>query len=292
MYQIGGVQRHDYTTVAALSHRPFASFSWRAGDDSRASGQAARPLTQAGASLHCPPMIERRRILLMRHGAVEYFDAAGRPHPSPDDVPLTPAGVAQARAMGEALSADGVRIDRAITSGLARTQATAAQVLDAAGVQPPIEHWPDLQEIRGGRLSSIPDVQLRSAFIGAFEGPVPPDVRFLNGESIGELLARTVPALQRLLAQDGWDTALVVAHGGVNRALLSWFLTGQSLFLGGLAQDPGCLNVIDVGSSAATSVVRVVNFCPIDTLQTATRLSTMEQLLMQYLMLRPSGDDA
>jgi hypothetical protein len=44
-------------------------------------------------------MIERRRLLLMRHGAVEYFDAEGRPHP-PDAVPLTPTGVEQARAMG------------------------------------------------------------------------------------------------------------------------------------------------------------------------------------------------
>ena len=39
--------------------------------------------------------VERRRILLMRHGAVEYFDANGRPHP-PDDVPLTAQGVEQA----------------------------------------------------------------------------------------------------------------------------------------------------------------------------------------------------
>jgi len=231
-------------------------------------------------------MIERRRILLMRHGAVEYFDAAGRPYPDPDDVPLTDAGVAQARAMGAALAADGVRIDRAITSGLARTRSTAAEVLQAARSSAPVAHWPPLQEIRGGRLSTIPDAELKAAFVGAFEGPVPRDVRFLNGESIGELVDRVVPACQALLEETDWDTALIVAHGGVNRAVLSWFLTGERMFLGGLAQDPGCLNVIDVGPSVATSVVRVVNFCPIDTLQTTTRLSTMEQLLRQYLKLR------
>jgi broad specificity phosphatase PhoE len=235
-------------------------------------------------------MIERRRLLLMRHGAVEYFDAAGHPVGAPDDVPLTAAGVAQARAMGAALAKDGVRIDRAVTSGLTRTRSTAAELLGAAGATPPIEHWPQLQEIRGGRLSAIPDAQLTAAFVSAFEGPVPRDVRFLNGESIGELLDRVVPALQRLLAEPDWDTALLVAHGGVNRALLSWFLTGERVFLGGLAQDPGCLNVIDVGPDAATSVVRVVNFCPIDTLQTASRLSTMEHLLLQYLRLRRPGD--
>jgi broad specificity phosphatase PhoE len=237
--------------------------------------------------------VERRRILLMRHGAVEYFDANGRPYP-PDDVPLTRDGVRQARAMGEAIAASGVKIDRAITSGLVRTRSTAEHVLAAAGVDVPVEHRSELQEIRGGALSSIPDAELRSAFIAAFEGPVPLATRFLKGETIGELLDRTLPAIQRLLAEDDWDTVLVVLHGGVNRGILSWFLTGQRVFLGGLAQDPGCLNVIDVGPSVATSIVRVVNFCALDTLQTASRLSTMEHLLGQYMKLRSArnpGED-
>lgn len=230
-------------------------------------------------------MIERRRLLLMRHGAVDYFDAQGRPYP-PDDVPLTPQGVTQARAIGEALAAAGVTIDRALTSGLVRTRETAQHVLEAAELSPPLAHWPDLQEIRGGRLSAIRDDDLRDAFIAAFEGPVPRDKRFLGGETIGQLIDRVLPALQRLLADDGWDTALLVAHGGVNRAVLSWFLTGRHEFLGGLAQDAGCLNVVDVGATPAASVVRVVNFCPLNTLRTETRLSTMEELLHKYLKLR------
>ena len=229
-------------------------------------------------------MIERRRILLMRHGAVEYFDTDGRPYP-PDDVPLTDSGVAQARGVGRALAGAGVSIDRAITSGLMRTRATAQAVLDTAGLAPPLEHWPQFEEIRPGRLSAIPEQELRAAFIGAFEGPVPHETQFLGGETIGALLDRVLPALQRLLAASDWDTTLLV-HGGVNRALLSWFLTGQPVFLGGLAQDPGCLNIVDVGPTPATSVLRVLNFCPLDPLQTGTRLSTMEELLHKYLTLR------
>lgn len=234
-------------------------------------------------------MIERRRLLLMRHGAVEYFDAQGRPYP-PDDVPLTEQGVEQARAMGTALAASGVAIDRALTSGLRRTRQTAMHVLEAAQLKTPPDHWPDLQEIRGGRLSAIRDDELRDAFIAAFEGPVPRDTRFLGGETVGELMDRVLPALEQLLADEHWDTALLVAHGGVNRAVLSWFLTGRHEFLGGLAQDAGCLNVIDVGATPATSVVRVVNFCPINTLRTDTRLSTMEVLLQKYLKLRQRSE--
>ena len=227
----------------------------------------------------------RRRLLLMRHGAVEYFDAQGQPYRA-DAVPLTAAGVAQARAVGDALHGQRVRIDRAISSGLARTDTTLAEVLAAGryAVKPATE--PGFQEIRGGRLSTIPEAQLRSAFLAAFEGPVPESTRFLEGETIAQLLDRVLPALERLLADPDWDTLLLVAHGGVNRGILSWFLTGTRMFLGGLAQDPGCLNIIDVGPTAARSVVRVVNFCPPDPLRGGTRQSTMEELLAKYLKSR------
>ena len=44
----------------------------------------------------------RRRIYLLRHAEVAYFDAHGRPLP-PDDVPLTARGRAQAEAAAAAL---------------------------------------------------------------------------------------------------------------------------------------------------------------------------------------------
>jgi probable phosphoglycerate mutase len=226
-------------------------------------------------------MIERRRLLLMRHGAVEYFAPDGRPY-LPTEVPLTECGVAQAQAIGAALAQGAVRIDKVITSGLVRTRSTAEQVMDAGAIDAPLEHWPDLQEIRGGRLGAIPEAQLRDAFIAPFEGPVPLDTQFLGGETVGQLIDRTVPALQRLLGQPDWDTALLVLHGGVNRALLSWLLTGQRVFFGGFEQAPGCLNVIDVGATLASTIVRLLNYSPLDTLHTATRLSTMEALLARY----------
>lgn len=232
-------------------------------------------------------MIERRRLLLMRHGAVEYFSTEGRPLP-PAEVPLTETGREQARAVGQLLSKAGIALDRAWSSGLPRTRATAEHVLAAMNGRLQIEHWSQFEEIRPGRLADIPAENLHEAFIAPFEGAVPSETPFLGGETIGQLLARVVPALEALLATDDWDTALLVAHGGVNRALLSWFLTGQRVFLGGLAQDPGCLNVIDVGPAPAQTVVRVVNYCPLEPLQTSTRASTMEHLLQQYLR-RGSG---
>lgn len=223
----------------------------------------------------------RRRIYLMRHGSVTYFDAAGKPF-LPEQVALNEDGRAQADAAGAAFAAAGTRFDRVITSTLPRTVETAARVLAATGQHIAPEPWPELMEIRGGRLSSIPTDELRRAFTGAFEGLVDPGQRFLGGESVGELMDRVHPALARLRADPGWDTALLVLHGGVNCAILSLALTGQRLFLGGLAQAAGCINALDVGSAPNDWVVRFVNHVPSAPLQQDARSTTMEQLFGQY----------
>ncbi len=234
---------------------------------------------------------ERRRIFLMRHGSVTYFDEAGKPH-LPETVPLNEAGRAQAAAAGQAFAADGIKFDRVIVSGLPRTVETATRVLAETGQQIEPETWPELAEIRGGRLSGIPDDKLREAFTGAFEGVVPEQRRFLGGESVGELMERIHPAIARLLADDSWDTVLLVLHGGVNRAILSYALTGgQRLFLGNLSQAAGCINALDVGTERHDWIVRFSNYAPPAPLQTGSRSTTMEQLFNEYsksrLLSRP-----
>jgi probable phosphoglycerate mutase len=214
---------------------------------------------------------------------VTYFDASGKPR-LPESVPLNQEGRAQADAAGAAFRAAGVRFDRVIVSGLPRTVETAARVLAQlpAGSAPAAEAWPELQEIRGGRLSAIPAAELERAFTGAFEGLVAPEQRFLGGESVGELMDRVHPALARLRADAAWDTALLVLHGGVNCAILSWALTGRRLFLGSLAQAPGCINALDLGLDERDWVLRFMNHSPPDALQAAARSTTMEQLFEQY----------
>ncbi len=221
----------------------------------------------------------------MRHGSVTYFDASGKPM-LPETVPLNELGRAQASAAGRAFAAGDVRFDKVIVSGLPRTVETADRVQAEfdrnIGQHAAIETWPQLEEIRGGRLSTIADADLKDAFTGVFEGVVDPDKRFLGGESAGELMDRVHPAIARLRADPSWETALLVLHGGVNCAILSLALTGQRLFLGNLAQTAGCINALDVGEAEHDWVVRFVNFTPPEPLQVAARQTTMEELFLQY----------
>ena len=88
------------------------------------------------------------------------------------------------------------------------------------------------------RLSEIPPERLEEEFVHAFRGIVPNDKRFLGGETIGELFDRVLPALDRFLADESWDTVLAVLHGAVNRAILSYALTAERMFLGHFEQAP------------------------------------------------------
>jgi broad specificity phosphatase PhoE len=215
--------------------------------------------------------VTRRRIYLMRHGRVAYFDQ-GRPLP-PNDVPLTAEGREEARAAAAAL--EGIEFDRVITSGLPRTLETARIVAPEA--EP--EVWPDLREIEAGRLGDIPEDQLERTFVEAWRDVVPEETQFLGGESIGSLLDRVIPAVERLLADTDWDVLLAVLHGGVNRAILSYALTGRRALFGNLEQAPACINVLDVGDDW---IVRAVNTTPADPAHLGSRLRTMEELWAEF----------
>jgi broad specificity phosphatase PhoE len=216
----------------------------------------------------------RRRLYLMRHAEVSYFGDDGVPV-DPREVQLNAEGVVQAKVVAEAMR--GIAFDRVVTSGLPRTLETAAWVA------PPVhaESWPELREIQGGRLSEIPADALEQEFVHAFRGVIPNESRFLRGESIGELFDRVLPALERLVADDGWDTALAILHGGVNRAILSYALTGERMFLGHFEQAPACVNVLDLGENGEW-IVRAVNVAPYDLLHLSHRSTTMERYWEQY----------
>jgi broad specificity phosphatase PhoE len=215
--------------------------------------------------------VTRRRIYLMRHGQVAYFED-GRPLRQ-HAVPLTADGREQAVAAAKLL--DGIAFDRVITSDLPRTIETARIV--APSVEP--ELWPELREIESGRLDEIPEDALEATFLGAWRDVVPEDVRFLGGETIGSLLDRVIPAMERLRADPEWDVLLAVLHGGVNRAIISHALTGGRALLGNLEQSPACINILDVGDDW---VVRAVNHTPYDPAHLRNRLRTMEELWGEF----------
>jgi broad specificity phosphatase PhoE len=214
---------------------------------------------------------DRRRIYLMRHAQVRYFE--GR---HPEEVVLTEEGRRQAEAAAGALRE--IHFDRVVTSGLARAEETARIV--APGVAAEARYA--LREIESGDIRGLAPDEVQAMMTAAFRGIVPLESRFLGGETVAALFDRVLPEIDGLVASDDWDVALLILHGGVNRAILGYALTGDRVFLGGFEQAPGCINVLDVGASGW--IVRSVAQLPYDPVHAhQLRLTTMEQLWQEYL---------
>jgi len=219
--------------------------------------------------------VSRRRIYLMRHAQVRYFEGL-----RPEDVQLTELGRAQAAAAGAELAT--VPFDRVLTSGLPRTNDTARIV--APDHEP--EPHPALREIESGDIRGLDPGEVQEMMTAAFRGVVPREAPFLGGETIGALLDRVLPELDRIVADESWDVLLLVLHGAVNRAILSRAISGEAVFLGGFEQSPGCINVLEV-STAGEWIVRAVNHTPYDPAHAASpRTTTMEQLWDEYSAAR------
>ena len=223
----------------------------------------------------------RRRVTLMRHGEVAYFDSNGRPR-DPRNVRLTERGRAQASAAAEALSS--VRFDRIVCSGMPRTRETAALV---CGDESGVEDWPELREIRAGRFREIPDDSLCAAITRPYDDAGEGGARFIGGEPFDEFRERVIRAWDDLLADEAWEELLIVAHDAVNRVILGEVSGAGLQGMAAFEQDLACLNLIDI--QGQRRYLRAVNLTPWDWAKQSCRMTSMEPVYLGYLPARIGG---
>jgi probable phosphoglycerate mutase len=226
----------------------------------------------------------RRRIYLIRHGDVTYFDEYGRPF-RPDTVPLNATGRQQAAAVARELAP--IPLDRVLASDLPRCTETAAIL--TAGRDLRVDTRPALREIQPGRLADLHPETAAKVFIEAFTGALNRDTRFLNGETFGSLMDRVMPCFLEQLADPDWRHLLIVAHGGVNRVILTHALGIGLAGFGTFEQDPCCLNIVDVADDGRC-LLRLLNYTPYNTTKVGLEFTTMEQLFQQYRMGAARGN--
>ncbi|MCO6056907.1 histidine phosphatase family protein [Pseudomonas sp. MOB-449] len=222
----------------------------------------------------------RRRVYLLRHAQVSYFDAEGRPL-DPRQVPLTPRGREQADAAGTLLAE--VRFDLALCSGLPRTEETARRIL--GDTDTPLHSEPRLQEIRAGRLREVPAEQREQAIAYAYDGAELPEARFIGGERWGDFAQRVGEAWDQLLARSDWHDLLLVAHDAVNRVILSRLCGSGLAGLKAFEQDPACINIIEVdppSHPAPRGLIRCLNLAAYDLIRPDQRLTVMEQVWRSF----------
>ena len=226
----------------------------------------------------------RRRIYLMRHGEAAYVSPEGTVTDDPRNVPLTPIGRSQAETQGQVLA--DVKMDRVICSGLPRTVETAALVMEQSKHpdSPQMEVIPELEEIQGmsGEREWPPAngqsvAEALADIANPWANGAHPEATFLGGEPFADFAARVTTHWERIVADESWETALLVLHGGVNRMIFNHTigLTWRGEL--SIEQDNCCINIIDMDETTPRRyLIRGVNITAYNLSKDGIVLTNME----------------
>ena len=194
------------------------------------------------------------KIILSRHGHVEGIKPErfrGR-----EPLQLTQRGIAEADALAQRIAARWSPT-QIYTSPMGRCIATAAAIARATGA--PSRTCEDLNDIDYGAWQFKTFAEAKAQDPALFEAwlATPQLVRFPTGESLQDLAARTANALRMVLARHRDETVVLVGHDSVNRVLLIALLDQPLSTYWRLAQEPCCINEIDIGAAGVR--VRAIN---------------------------------
>ena len=129
---------------------------------------------------------------------------------------------------------------------------TGRAIAKACGIESEaIDHLNDI-DYGAWQFRSYEEIEKTDPQLFAAWFATPHLVRFPNGESLQDMVARTADALRLVLDQHVDDTVVLVGHTSVNRALLVQLLDQPLSAYWRLGQAPCCVNEFDVVGGCIT----------------------------------------
>ena len=184
-------------------------------------------------------------VYLVRHGKT-VWSLTGQ-HTGRTDLPLTPRGEEQARAVGPKLQ--DLQFEQVITSPLRRAHATCelAGFGGRASLDPDLVEW-DYGQYEGRTLAQVhqqrPDWEL-------FRDGCP------GGESVAQISERADRVVSRLRVLRG--KVLVFSSGHLLRVLAARWIDNPAALGRALVLDPACLCVLGYDHGGVDRVIRLWN---------------------------------
>ncbi len=180
-------------------------------------------------------------LLLVRHGVA---DATGkRLYGRSPGIHLSERGRAQAEAVAERLK--DLPIRAVYSSPLERCRETAAPIARTLGLRVRTERGVLETDIGGwtGRTFG----QIRRSGLWRRILAVPSSARFPGGESLAEVQARSVKALEAVASRHPNETVVVVSHGDPIRLALAHYAGTHLDHFQRLEVSPGSLSAVVIG---------------------------------------------
>lgn len=195
----------------------------------------------------------KTRLYLVRHGEITTSNEWR--YVGHMDVELTETGISQMERVGQRLK--GEKIDVLLSSDLKRTRRGAEIIGSLFNLMPTAER--DFREVNLGHWEGLTRDEIVERFQKEFEERAAhlTEYRIEGGESFADLQKRVINRLTAVLDAYQGKTILLVAHGGVNRVILTHVLGMDLCNLTRIDQEYGCLNIIDYFDGMP--VVRLMN---------------------------------
>ena len=199
-------------------------------------------------------MERTNRIYLVRHGQVKGHEEI--PIYGHTDVDLTEVGVLQLDRVAERLRL--AEIGAIYASDLNRSVTGARQIGCYHNVA--IHSLPELREMYFGDWEGCTLGKIIKDYPEEVEERKKDPAHYAcpgGGESISRLSDRIIPAFERIRTEEAGKEIVIVAHGGVNRVILSHVLGLDLSRIFNIQQDYGCLNIVDYFYDSV--VVQLIN---------------------------------
>lgn len=183
------------------------------------------------------------RILLVRHGQTEWNRIErfrGRA-----DVPLNATGLAQAEATGQRVAAEWT-VAAVYASPLSRAVKTAEAI--ALHFDLPVQIHSGLADIHYGQWQGLTPDEVKTRWPDVHHAwyTAPHTARLPGGETLDDLRARGMAAVNELAARHTEQTIALVGHTVINRIILLGVLGLGNERFWRLKQDTCAINVFEV----------------------------------------------
>jgi alpha-ribazole phosphatase len=195
-------------------------------------------------------------VYLIRHGETE--DADSRRYKGHIDVPLSVNGIEQVKRLADYIvqnsskwlktsSGGGPQTVHAVyTSTLTRAMKSAEVIAEPFGLKPIVHDG--LKERNFGIWEGMTFDEIKDKWPDAFNAWAENPLKYspMEGENTLEVQDRALKAFNEITAKHKGSTVAIVAHGGINRAILCHVLGIPLENIFRIEQDFAALNIIEL----------------------------------------------
>lgn len=198
-------------------------------------------------------MEDRTRLFLIRHG--ETTTASEFRYIGHMDVDITGNGIKQMNNLKDRFKKE--EINALYSSDLIRTKKGAKIISSCHQIEPVA--LKEFREINLGIWEGLTRDEIIERYPREYKERLDDlaNYRIKGGESFKDLQERVVKKLLEILNESKGKNVMLVAHGGVNRAILFDILNLDLQLLPRIDQAYGCLNIIDYYDDGP--VIKLVN---------------------------------